>query len=163
MFLRRLRTPLGELRLIATDEGLSGVYFPRHRGAKLPKAVEAPSHPVLDQAVAELRAYLRGERVRFETRLAAKGTHFQRQVWAELLKIPFGQTRSYADVARQLGRPSAARAVGAANARNPVSIFVPCHRVVAAGGGLAGYAGGKRAKRWLLAHEKNALSYSELR
>jgi methylated-DNA-[protein]-cysteine S-methyltransferase len=112
---------------------------------------------VLALAAAQLAEYFAGARRDFSVPLAPRGTGFQRLVWAELVKIPFGETRSYGELARALDRPSASRAVGAANGRNPLSILVPCHRVIAGSGALTGYAGGLDAKRWLLEHEARQL------
>lgn len=154
-------SPVGRLRLVAADEGLVGLYFPEHRHgerhARNDEATDVASHPVLDSARRELAEYFAAARATFETPLAPAslrgGTAFQLAVWEALLTIPFGETRSYGDVARLIGRPSAVRAVGAANGLNPISIFVPCHRVIGGAGALTGYAGGIEAKRWLLAHE----------
>jgi methylated-DNA-[protein]-cysteine S-methyltransferase len=150
-------SPVGRLRIMAADDGLAGVYFPEHRKGRDPEASDVERHPVLDLARRELADYFAGNRTRFETPLAPPsirgGTDFQLAVWAALLEIPFGETRSYGDIARLIGRPSAVRAVGAANALNPISIVVPCHRVIGGAGSLTGYAGGVETKRWLLAHE----------
>jgi methylated-DNA-[protein]-cysteine S-methyltransferase len=152
-----LESPVGRLRLVAADEGLVGIYFPEHRRAPALEAHDAERHPVIDVARRELAEYFAGERARFETPLAPPpirgGTGFQHAVWDALLSIPFGETCSYGDIAGLIGRPDAVRAVGAANALNPISILVPCHRVVGGTGALTGYAGGIEAKRWLLAHE----------
>lgn len=156
-FQKRVSSPLGTLRLLATDSALVGLYFPGyrgHRGAPAPLAREVTSHEVLDLAAHELHEYFCGRRRTFVTPTAAQGTDFQRSVWRALTGIAFGERRSYAELAQRIGRPSAARAVGAANAQNPLSIFVPCHRVVAANGDLTGYAGGLAAKRFLLEHER---------
>lgn len=150
-------SPVGRLRLVAADEGLVSLYFSEHRRARQHDASDAADHPVLDSARRELAQYFAGARSRFDTPLAAApvraGTEFQHAVWRALCAIPFGETRTYAELARSIGRPSAVRAVGAANALNPISIFVPCHRVVGGSGALTGYAGGVETKRWLLAHE----------
>ncbi len=147
-------SPLGRLRLVAANEGLTGLYYPEHRHGRDPEAEDVDRHPVLDLARRELGEYFAGRRTRFETPLAPGairgGTEFQLEVWNALLAIPFGETRSYGEVARAIGRPRAVRAVGAANALNPISIFVPCHRVVGGAGALTGYAGGLEAKRKLL-------------
>jgi methylated-DNA-[protein]-cysteine S-methyltransferase len=146
-------SPIGPLRLFATDAALGAVMFANDRLTPPPsRAVEA--HPVLDLAARELAEYFTGARRTFTTPLDAAGTEFQRAVWRALLDIPFGETRSYADVARALGRPSAVRAVGAANGRNPLPIIVPCHRVIGTDGSLTGFGGGLPAKRWLLGHER---------
>jgi methylated-DNA-[protein]-cysteine S-methyltransferase len=148
-----ISSPLGPLRLLADDQALRGVYFEAHAGAAPPSPAARGDHAVLAQAVAELRQYFAGERTRFHTPLGARGTGFQRAVWQALAEIPFGERRGYAALAQVIGRPRAQRAVGAANRCNPLSIFVPCHRVVGASGSLTGYAGGLPAKQWLLAHE----------
>lgn len=138
-----LPTPLGGVRLVANDDALVEAWL---------CADEAPSvrHPVLDLAAAELRAFLRGDLRAFSVPLAPTGTPFQREVWNLLLTIPYGERRSYLDLARSLGQPGASRAVGAANGRNPLPVFIPCHRVVASNGGLGGYSGGLPNKRLLL-------------
>ncbi len=148
-------SPLGDLRLVASATALVGVYFTDHRPAPRVEARTVARHPVLDRAAREIGEYLDGARQRFNVPIAPRGTPFQLAVWRALSAIPFGATRSYAELARAVGRPRAARAVGAANAHNPLSIVVPCHRVVATGGLLAGYAGGIDAKRWLIAHEQH--------
>jgi methylated-DNA-[protein]-cysteine S-methyltransferase len=142
-------SPLGRLRLVADGDALAGVYLPVQA---VPAAAEGRA-PVLALAAAQLAEYFAGERRDFDVPLAPRGTDFQRRVWRALTAIPFGETRSYGELARSLGTPSASRAVGAANGRNPISILVPCHRVIAGTGALTGYAGGLDAKRWLLAHE----------
>jgi methylated-DNA-[protein]-cysteine S-methyltransferase len=116
-------------------------------------ATEHPDHPVLIETIRQLGEYFAGHRQNFELPLEFRGTDFQRQVWVTLLEIPFGETRSYLDVARKLGNPEAVRAVGAANGRNPISIIAPCHRVIGTSGSLTGFGGGLEAKAWLLAHE----------
>lgn len=150
-------SPLGPLRLVASPTALTGVYFAQHRRAPAPRADADPDaatkHPVLARAATELAEYFSGARDRFTVPLAPEGTEFQRAVWSALRELSFGERVSYAELGRRLGRPSASRAVGAANARNPLSIVVPCHRVVGASGALTGYAGGVDAKAWLLAHE----------
>jgi methylated-DNA-[protein]-cysteine S-methyltransferase len=151
-----LDCPVGRLTLLASAEGLCGVYFPDHKGAPLVDAERQPDHPALRAARQQLAEYFRGQRRAFELPLDPAGTAFQRRVWAALRAIPFGETRGYGDLAALLGQPAAARAVGLANGRNPLSIVVPCHRVVGRDGALTGYAGGLDAKRWLLAHEGRA-------
>ena len=141
-----LATPLGSLQLVARDGLLERIAFPGTHVARLPAA----DVPVLSLAAAQLGDYFAGRRRAFDLPLAAAGTAFQEAVWAALGSIPFGETRSYGDLARALGRPRAVRAVGAANGRNPLPIVVPCHRVIGADGSLTGYAGGMARKRWLL-------------
>jgi methylated-DNA-[protein]-cysteine S-methyltransferase len=144
-----MKSPLGVLRLYAHADELVGVYLP-DQGAP-----PAPQHasPALDATAAQLDEYFAGARRDFDLPIAPRGTGFQQIVWRALVAIPFGETRSYGALAHTIGRPSASRAVGAANGKNPISIIVPCHRVIAASGELTGYAGGLAAKRWLLAHE----------
>lgn len=150
----RLDTPLGRLSLEASDRGLRAIYFPQHRGGARVTGDERPDHPVLRAACQQLAEYLRGQRRAFDLPLAPEGTAFQQRVWSLLGQIPYGETRGYGDLAALLGQPTAARAVGLANGRNPLSIVVPCHRVVGRDGSLTGYAGGLDAKRWLLALER---------
>ena len=149
-------SPLGELTLVATASGLAAILWENDmpERVRLGPLVAQPDHPVLVEAEQQLAAYFAGTRTAFTVPLDVKGTAFQKRVWAALLTIPFGATRSYADIARQIGQPSASRAVGAANGRNPVSIVTPCHRVIGAAGALTGFAGGLAAKTHLLAHER---------
>ncbi len=147
----QLDSPIGAIRIEASGGAVVGVYLPDHKGA--PPASEAGEETLLARARAQLREYFEGERLDFDLPLSATGTAFQEQVWAQLRGIPFGERRSYGALAKALGKPGASRAVGAANGRNPLSIVVPCHRVVGADGRLTGYAGGEAAKRWLLDHE----------
>ena len=149
---RLLETPLGPLLLVAADGALAAVYLPSH--ARRTAVGEAGDDPVLERAATQLREYFAGRRLAFDLPLRAGGTVTQSRVWHALEAIPFGATTTYGALAKALGKPNAARAVGNANARNPISIIVPCHRVVGASGALTGYAGGVPAKRWLLAHER---------
>jgi methylated-DNA-[protein]-cysteine S-methyltransferase len=142
-------SPLGDLRLYAAVDELVGVYLP----AQAAPPADQRRVPVLGRAAAQLAEYFAGRRHAFELPLAPRGTAFQALVWDALTRIPLGETRSYRSLARSVGRPSASRAVGAANGRNPLSIIVPCHRLIASNGALTGYAGGLPAKRWLLDHE----------
>lgn len=148
----RFESPLGPMILAATDRGLAGVWFERQR--HLPDCRAWPiaaRHPVLDEAAAQLRAYFAGERTSFDLPLDLQGgTPFQQSVWRALLAIPRGTTVSYRALSAQAGCPAATRAVGAAIGRNPLSIVVPCHRVVGSDGSLTGYAGGIERKRALL-------------
>jgi methylated-DNA-[protein]-cysteine S-methyltransferase len=151
-------SPIGPLRLRATDDALVAVYLPDQEAPRLAEG-PAPSlaqggHAVLERAKDQLAQYFAGERRSFDLPLEPRGTAFQQEVWRALRAIPFGATRSYAELAAALGRPSASRAVGGANGRNPLSIVVPCHRVVGADGSLTGYAGGLARKEWLLEHER---------
>ena len=150
-----VESPVGRLKLVATDHGLAGILWETERPnrVRFSAPVEDSSHAVLVEAERQLDEYFRGRRKAFSLRLDLAGTGFQRQVWAALLTIPFGETRSYAQIARQIGKPSATRAVGAANGRNPIAIVAPCHRVVGATGALTGFAGGLEAKAYLLTLE----------
>lgn len=144
-------TPIGDLPLVASDAGLVAI---RWAGDAPPAgAVPAPGHAVLAAAAAQLTEYFAGTRRAFDLPLDPAGTPFQRSVWAALATIPFGATVSYAAIARAIERPTATRAVGAANGQNPLPIVVPCHRVIGSGGALTGFGGGLAIKRWLLAHE----------
>jgi methylated-DNA-[protein]-cysteine S-methyltransferase len=152
---------LGEVTLAACDDALSGVYFERHRhppaeGA-LGARVAVSDDPLLDRAATELVEYLDGERTAFEVPITLGGNPFQSRVWELLQTIPYGQTTTYGALAGQLGDPQLARAVGRAVGQNPVSIIVPCHRVVGHDGKLTGYAGGLDRKRHLLALERPAV------
>jgi methylated-DNA-[protein]-cysteine S-methyltransferase len=146
------------MTLAATDLGLAGVWFngQKHMPDSSAWTVQ-PEHPLLQQAARELQEYFAGQRERFAVPLDIQaGTPFQRQVWRALLEIPAGASQTYGALAQHIGRPSAVRAVGAAVGRNPVSIFVPCHRVLGAGGALTGYAGGLARKTALLHLERSA-------
>jgi methylated-DNA-[protein]-cysteine S-methyltransferase len=143
-------SPVGTLRLVASDQGLAEISFDQPRRARARARVENQRHPVLLETERQLREYFAGRRRSFTLRLDVAGTPFQRAVWNALLTIPFGETRTYGELARQVGRPSAARAVGAANGRNPVAIVAPCHRVIGSSGRLTGFAGGLEAKATLL-------------
>lgn len=144
-------SPIGPLTLVARDGALSGVYMAEH--ARRPDAAtfgeRAPS-ACLEEAQRQLAEYFAGERTAFDLPTRAAGTAFQHRVWQALTRIPYGQTRTYGQLAAELGGPTLTRAVGTANALNPLSVVVPCHRVVGADGGLTGFAGGLGRKRFLL-------------
>jgi methylated-DNA-[protein]-cysteine S-methyltransferase len=144
-------SPIGELTLTNTDGVLSGL---RMGGGPSGGKLGARTSEGFEQVVEELAEYFVGERTEFTVPSSGHGDAFQRRVWALLRTIPFGQTRSYGDLARELGDPALAREVGAANARNPIGIIVPCHRVIGSDGSLTGYAGGLERKRYLLDHER---------
>jgi methylated-DNA-[protein]-cysteine S-methyltransferase len=148
----RLESPVGRLDLIATDEALVAVLWERDRPdrVRLEPLVDAADHPILALTAAQLREYFAGARRVFDIPLEFRGPEFQKFVWQALLTIPYGETRSYGQIAQQIGRPTASRAVGAANGRNPISIIAPCHRVIGADGSLTGFAGGMENKRLLL-------------
>jgi methylated-DNA-[protein]-cysteine S-methyltransferase len=151
----RLPSPVGTLKLIASDSALVAVVWRDHSAGHVPEdeAVESNAHPLLEETARQLGEYFAGERRAFDLPLELMGTDFQRRVWTELTRIPYGETRSYADIARHIGQPAAVRAVGAANGRNPISIIVPCHRVIGTSGALTGFGGGLDAKARLLALE----------
>lgn len=143
-----LDTPIGTLRLVSQDNKLARVEFP---GQHQIQPDEQPQNDsIITAAANQLREYFAGERKNFELPLAPGGTEFQREVWACLQAIPFGEVRSYRDIAQAVGRPKAVRAVGAANGRNPIPIIVPCHRVIGSDGSLTGFAGGLEMKKVLL-------------
>lgn len=158
-FLRTMASPVGELALVGGASGLRAILWENDRPGRVPLPPIAPGrdHPVLVETETQLCAYFAGRLQAFDLPLDFRGTEFQKSVWQALLAIPFGQTRSYGAIARAIGRPSASRAVGAANGRNPISIVAPCHRVIGAGGALTGFAGGLEAKTRLLALEGHAL------
>lgn len=160
MYLRRLHTPIGELRLVASDTSLVAVLWPSERDGRVrfdTEPVRADDHAILERAAAQLNEYFAGERRSFDLPLDLRGTEFQRQAWRALADIPFGETASYKQQAQRIGRPKAMRAIGAANGRNPLSIVLPCHRVVGANGALTGFAGGLETKRFLLEFEAGKL------
>jgi methylated-DNA-[protein]-cysteine S-methyltransferase len=148
-------SPVGWLTLVATDDGLAAILWENDRPGRVRLDLVAADdrHPVLVETERQLKEYFAGQRHTFELQLDLTGTAFQRQVWDALLTIPFGETRSYAEIAKQIGNPDAVRAVGAANGRNPVSIVAPCHRVIGSTGKLTGFAGGLETKAQLLALE----------
>jgi methylated-DNA-[protein]-cysteine S-methyltransferase len=152
---KTMKSPVGALTLVASDQGLCAILWPKDNPnrVRLPELTRDDDHPVLRKAEKELAEYFAGKRKRFTVKLDFSGTDFQKKVWQALLEIPFGETRSYGQIARKLGKPSAMRAVGAANGRNPISIIAPCHRVIGANGTLTGFAGGLKAKETLLALE----------
>lgn len=149
-YYRTMESPIGRLLLTASDAGLSGIFMQDHKGGPAPEPdwINDPSR--FTDAVSQLERYFAGELREFRLKLDLHGTPFQVSVWNALLDIPYGQTRSYADLARAIGNPAAVRAVGLANGRNPVSIVVPCHRVIGSNGSLTGYGGGLDRKRFLL-------------
>jgi methylated-DNA-[protein]-cysteine S-methyltransferase len=145
-------SPVGKLKLVASDKGLAAILWENDnpRRVRLGELVEDRKHPVLRETERQLKEYFAGTRKAFSLALDMKGTRFQNNVWEALLGIPFGETRTYGQLAKQLGNPKATRAVGAANGRNPISIIVPCHRVIGSSGRLTGFAGGLDRKAHLL-------------
>ncbi|HEU0196817.1 MAG TPA: methylated-DNA--[protein]-cysteine S-methyltransferase [Nevskiaceae bacterium] len=146
-----LDSPIGQLRLVSDGEALCGLYMGDEVEDQRAPLKRDPGP--LREVVRQLRAYFAGELRKFDVPLAAAGTAFQKRVWQALCNIPYGQAISYGELARRVGNPKASRAVGLANGRNPISIIVPCHRVIGANGSLTGYGGGLPRKRWLLEHE----------
>jgi methylated-DNA-[protein]-cysteine S-methyltransferase len=156
----RVDSPVGELWLIASDRGLHAILWQEDADEQAETAARLrkdPAHPILKKTAAQLREYFAGRRTEFDIKLAPEGTPFQKQVWLELRKIPYGRTISYGEQARRLGDAKKARAVGTANSRNPISIIVPCHRVIANNGDLSGFGGGVDKKRFLLDLETQLL------
>lgn len=153
---KTIHSPVGDLNLVASDKGLVAVLWQveKPNRVRLGALVQEPSDPILLETERQLAEYFAGKRRNFSVALDIRGTAFQRDVWEALLAIPFGETRSYRDLAAKLGNPRATRAVGAANGRNPISIIVPCHRVISSSGKLTGFAGGLAAKARLLALEQ---------
>ena len=156
-------SPIGRLRVASTPRGLAYLELPRASGRGLsgwlrryaPEGRREPGYEPNRRAISEILEYLEGKRTEFELELDVRATPFEREVYGELARIPYGETRSYADVARAIGRPRAVRAVGAANASNPIPLVLPCHRVIRTGGRLGGYGGGLPLKAQLLAMERD--------
>ena len=153
---KTMKSPVGELKLVASAKGLAAILWPNDdpKRVRLAPLTEDQNHPVLKETERQLGEYFKGRRKTFNLPLDFAGTAFQKSVWKALLKIPYGQTRSYGELAKQLGNAKAVRAVGAANGRNPISIVAPCHRVIGASGKLTGFAGGLQAKAFLLQLER---------
>jgi methylated-DNA-[protein]-cysteine S-methyltransferase len=152
-------TPLGEALIAATDQGVCRLTLPKEKPERFFDwlkgifDVEKKEHPIALQAIQQLDEYWAGKRSVFDVPLDLRGTAFQKQVWHELLAIPYGITTNYGTLAKKLGDPKASQAVGAANGKNPIFLIVPCHRVIGANGNLTGYAGGLDTKHFLLQHE----------
>lgn len=154
-----IASPVGKLKLVASDKGLAAILWEGDdpRRVRLSPGSEDQTHPVLLEAERQLKEYFAGERTTFSLDLDFAGTEFQKQVWQALLTIPYGETRSYGQIAHQIGNAKAVRAVGAANGKNPISIIAPCHRVIGSTGKLTGFAGGLEVKERLLALETAGL------
>ena len=157
-----MNSPIGELKLVANGSKLSAILWEddKPNRVRLGTMHEAENSPILVETERQLNEYFAGKRNRFELELDFVGTEFQRKVWEALLTIPYGETRSYGEIATQIGNAKAVRAVGAANGRNPISIIAPCHRVIGASGDLMGFAGGLRAKKMLLTLEIGNTSHA---
>lgn len=147
-------SPIGPLTLVGDSDALTGIYFSEHTHQPDPRSFGPRDDGRFDDVTRELGQYFAGERTTFDVVLRPAGNAFQQRVWALLRQIPYGQTRTYGQLATELGDPGLARAVGSANGRNPISVIVPCHRVVGANGNLVGYAGGLERKRFLLGLEE---------
>ena len=155
-------SPVGPLTLVAVNGVLAGLYMTEQRHLPDRARFGEPDPAPFGDVITQLTEYFAGRRRQFDLPLHMEGTDFQRRVWAELREIPYGETISYGELARRIGQPGAARAVGLANGRNPISIIVPCHRVIGAGGGLTGYGGGLERKQLLLALEQRVAGSSLL-
>jgi len=147
-------TPVGPLTLVATDGVLSGLYMDEQRHRPIAETFGQRDDTQSGEVIEQLNAYFTGELRDFTVPLTLEGTTFQRRVWTELQHVPYGETTTYGELAERLGQPTAARAVGLANGKNPISIIVPCHRVVGSTGNLTGYGGGLPRKRYLLSFEQ---------
>jgi methylated-DNA-[protein]-cysteine S-methyltransferase len=158
LFYKKIKSPVGELKLVASSKALVAVLWEpeRRNRMKLDTPKLAPEQPILLETERQLSEYFAGKRTHFDLSLEPDGSKFQKKVWQALSQIPFGRTQSYLKLAKAVGSPIASRAVGAANAKNPLSIIVPCHRVVGTNGSLTGFAGGLHAKAMLLAFEARA-------
>ncbi|WP_342346197.1 methylated-DNA--[protein]-cysteine S-methyltransferase [Burkholderia perseverans] len=154
-FGKRVASPVGLLTLVASEAELVAILWEKERDGRVPLGTlhDGEDVPVLMEAARQLGEYFAGQRNRFDVPIRFRGTAFQQKVWCALLEIPFGETRTYSEIASRIGSPRAVRAVGAANGRNPISIIAPCHRVIGASGDLTGFAGGIDAKKTLLALE----------
>lgn len=154
-FYKTMKSPVGALKLVASDRGLAAILWEDDdpKRVRLGEMTEKKDHPVLVETERQLTGYFAGKLEKFSVRLDFAGTEFQKKVWAALVAIPFGETRSYGEIAKQIGHPAAVRAVGAANGKNPISIIAPCHRVIGSNGKLTGFAGGLDVKEFLLGLE----------
>lgn len=154
---KMMKSPVGVLKLVASDKGLAAILWEKDdpRRVRLNPVIEDKNHPMLLETEKQLNDYFAGKLKKFSLKLDFVGTEFQKKVWKALLTIPFGETRSYGQIAKQIGNPKAVRAVGAANGKNPISIIAPCHRVIGSDGKLTGFAGGLEAKACLLDIESN--------
>jgi methylated-DNA-[protein]-cysteine S-methyltransferase len=157
LYQARLLSPVGALRIVCSDTGIRAILWPLDGDRVLignsPIDIDAATHEVATTAVEQLEEYFSGARKTFDVPLDPRGTAFQMSAWHALASIPYGKTATYAEQAERIGRATAVRAIGAANGRNPISIVLPCHRVIGSDGTLTGFAGGLAAKRWLLDHE----------
>ena len=153
-FFNDYQSPIGKMTIQVNDQGLMGVWFSTQKTIPKILGVKSESNALIIETQSQLNDYFKDLRREFNLPLFLQGTLFQQQAWQALRKIPFGETRSYLQQAQSIHKPKAVRAIGSANAKNPISIIVPCHRVIAANGALTGHAGGLELKLWLLDHEK---------
>ena len=153
---RYINGPLGRMFVQGDGQFVTGLFMPQHKGWRGPEASWQQSDASFAVVCEQLAEYFAGDRQTFDVPLKLVGAPFQQRVWQELVRIPFGTTITYAQLAQRLGKPTASRAVGHANSRNPISIIVPCHRVIGSNGKLTGYAGGVDKKQWLLDWERSA-------
>lgn len=151
---KKITTPVGVLKLVANPNALVAILWGNETRVKLPTMSQASDHRILQKTEKQLFEYFAGKRSSFELEMEPVGTEFQKKIWSRLRKIPFGKTISYKELAQAIGSPKAARAAGSATGKNPISIVVPCHRVIGANGNLIGFAGGLKAKTILLELEK---------
>jgi methylated-DNA-[protein]-cysteine S-methyltransferase len=160
---KTINSPVGKLKLFASNEALVGILWEREKPSRahIESYTEKSDHPILVETEKQLNEYFNGERKQFDIKLDFIGTDFQKQVWQALLTIPFGETRSYGQIAAQLNNPKSVRAVGAANGKNPISIIAPCHRVIGMDGSLTGFAGGIENKEILLKLENSKLNFNK--
>ena len=159
--MKQVDSPIGRLRLVASDDGLSAIHWENDKPRRVRFSdllIESPNHTMLTRADMELADYFAGKRSTFSLPLDMRGTPFQQQVWQAILSIPFGETRTYTALAKQIGNPHGARAVGAATGRNPIAVVIPCHRIVGSSGDLTGFAGGLQAKAYLLNRERHTVT-----
>jgi methylated-DNA-[protein]-cysteine S-methyltransferase len=161
-FFTTVSSPVGRLTLVGAGDSLVGLYFDDDSNAAAARAGATRDDRRLRMAAAQLEEYFNGARTAFELPLAPEGSPFQKKVWAALRRIPFGETATYGEIARAIGKPAASRAIGGANHRNPIAIIVPCHRVIGADGSMTGYGGGLRRKRLLLELESRVAGSGQL-
>lgn len=159
LFYTYIDSPVGRLLLAGDGEALHRIGFPRQKAAQEPASDWLRRNGMFQDAIAQLKAYFAGELHEFDLPLAPAGTAFQQRTWKALLDIPYGETRSYGEIARQIGKPTASRAVGAANGVNPLPIVIPCHRVIGSSGHLVGFGGGLAAKERLLVLEQRHVPF----
>jgi methylated-DNA-[protein]-cysteine S-methyltransferase len=154
MFKGFYQSPVGTLEIVSDHESILEINFVRNAFKQHPTQLGKYATPIIKQCITELREYFEGKRQHFDVPINPQGTDFQKSVWNELLRIPYGTTTSYLNIAKSIGDVNAIRAVGTANGKNPIAIIIPCHRVIGNNGSLVGYSGGMENKKWLLLHEQ---------